>query len=103
MHDGKFHKVELAIKNDKLKSRMYAMEIRGVDIVLGAQWLETMGTVGLNLREQFINFHENGRKYKLYSINFPPPQIVSSNKMENMIKKWSSSLLLTLLCYGKNN
>ena len=49
MHDGKFHKVELAIKNDKLKSRMYAMEIRGVEIVLGAQWLEMLGTFILNL------------------------------------------------------
>ena len=66
---------------------MYAMAIRGVDIVLGAQWLETSGTVGLNLCEQFIKFYENGRKYKLYNINFPPPQIVSSNKMEKMIRK----------------
>ena len=55
---------------------MYAMEIRGVDIVLGAEWLETLGTVGINLQEQFIRFYENGRKYKLYNINCPPPQIV---------------------------
>ena len=66
---------------------LYAMEIRGVDIALGAQCLETLGTVKLNLREQFIKFYENGRKYKLYKINFPSPQIVSSNKMENMIKR----------------
>ena len=66
---------------------MYAMEIRWVDIVLGAQWLEMLGTVGWNVQEQFINFYENGRKYKLYSINSSPPQIVSSNKMENMVNK----------------
>ena len=70
-HD-KFHKVELSINNYKLKLPMYAMEIRGFDIGLGAQWLETLGIVGLNLSEQFINFYENGRKYKLYSINSPP-------------------------------
>ena len=81
---------------------MYVIEIRGIDIVLGSQWLETPGTDGLNLREQFINFYENGRKYKLCSINCPPLQIVSSNKMEKIVKG-SSSLLLTLLCYGINN
>ena len=81
---------------------MHTMAIEGVEIVLDAQWLETLGIVGLNLREKFINFYENGRKYKLYSINCPPPQIVSSNKMEKIVKG-SSSLLLTLLCYGINN
>ena len=87
--DGKCHKVELAIKDYKLRLPMYAMAmaIRGVCIVLGAPWLETLGTVGLNLREQFLRFYENERKYKVYSINCPPPQIVSSNKMEKMVKK----------------
>ena len=42
MCDGKCHKLELAIKDYKLRSPMYAMTIRGVDIVLGAQWLETL-------------------------------------------------------------
>ena len=63
--DRKCHKVELAIKDHKLRSPMYAMTIGRVDIVLGAQWLERLGTFRLNLREQFINFYENGRKYKL--------------------------------------
>ena len=96
--DGKFHKVELAIKDYKIRSPMYVIEMRGVDIVLGAQWLETLGTIGLNLREQFIRFYENGRKYKLYSINFPPPQIVSPNKMEKMIKKGAQAFFLH--CYA---
>ena len=64
---------------------MYVMEIGGVDIVLGSKWFETLGTVRLNLREQFIRFYENGRKYKPYSIKFHPPQIVSCNQMENII------------------
>ena len=76
---------------------MYVMEIGGVGIVLGTQWLETSGIVGLNLQEQFIRFYENGRKYKLYSINYLPPQIVSSNKMEKIIKKGAQAFFLN--CY----
>ena len=73
--DGKCHKVELARKDCTLRFPMYAMAIRGVDIVLGAQWLETLGTIILNLQEQFIKFYENGRKYKLYNINYPLPKL----------------------------
>ena len=73
---------------------MYVMEIERADIVVGAQWMETLGTFGLNLREQFIKFYENGRKYKLYSINRPPPQIFSSNKMEKMVKKGAQAFFL---------
>ena len=73
---------------------MYVMEIGGVDIVLGSKWFETLGTVGLNLREQFIRFYENGSRYNIYSINCPPTKIVSSNKMENMIKNGGEAFFL---------
>jgi hypothetical protein len=61
---------------------------------IGAQWLSTLGTIGLNLQEQFIRFYENGEKYKLQGINCPPPQIVSSNRMEKMIKKGAQAYFL---------
>jgi hypothetical protein len=63
-----------------------------------AQWLATLGTIGLNLQEKFIRFYENGEKYKLHGINCPPPQIVSSNKMEKMIKKGAQAYFLH--CYA---
>jgi hypothetical protein len=77
---------------------MYAMVIRGVDIVLGAQWLATIGTMGLNLQKQFLRFYENGKKYKFHGINSPPTQIVSSNKMKKMIKKGAQAYVLH--CYS---
>jgi hypothetical protein len=57
----------------KLKYPMYAMPIKGVYIVLGGQWLAMLGTVVLNLQDNFIRFYENGEKYKLQGINFRPP------------------------------
>jgi len=80
--DGKCHKVEVSIDDYKSNYPMYDMPIGGVDVVLGGQWLSMLCTIGLNLQEQFIIFYENGEKYKLQRINYPPPQIVSSNRME---------------------
>ena len=51
LYEGKFYKVELSINEYKIRSSMYVMESGGADIVLGAQWLETLGTVGLNLHQ----------------------------------------------------
>jgi hypothetical protein len=96
--DGKCHKVEVSMSDYKLKSPMYAMPIGGVDIVLGAQWLATLGTVGLNLQENFISFYQNGEKYKLHGINCPSPQIVLSNKIEKIIKKGAQYYFLH--CYA---
>ena len=73
---------------------MYVMPIGGVYIVLGAHWLATLGTIGLNLQEQFIRFYENGKKYKLQGINYPPPQIVSSNRMEKMINEGHTTVYI---------
>ena len=39
----------------------------------------------IKLTTTIISCYENEREYKLYSINFPRPKIVSSNKMENII------------------
>jgi hypothetical protein len=82
----------------KLKSPMYVMPIGGVDIVLWAQWLSMLGTVGLSLQEQFIIFYENEEKYKSHGINCPSPQIVSSNRMEKNIKKGAHDYFLH--CYA---
>jgi len=82
--DEKFHKVEIPIEDYTLTLLMYLMEMRGVDIILGTQWLETLGTIRLNLREQFINFYEDERKYNIYSINFPLPKLCHPIKW----KKW---------------
>jgi hypothetical protein len=73
---------------------MYAMAIGGVDVVLGSQWLATIGTMGINLQKQFLRFFEKGIKYKFFGIKSPTPQLVSSNRMEKMIKKGSQAYLL---------
>jgi imidazoleglycerol phosphate synthase glutamine amidotransferase subunit HisH len=77
---------------------MYAMVIGGVDIVLGAQWLASIGTIRLNLQNKFLRFYENGKKKKFHGINNLPTQIVSSNKMKKMIQKGAQAYFLH--CYS---
>ena len=45
---GKCHKVKLQIKKFHLESPFYTVPLRGVDVVLGIQWLRTLGTYSAN-------------------------------------------------------
>lgn len=37
------------------------MPIGGVEMVLGVEWLESLGTISLNLDELLIKFKEDGQ------------------------------------------
>ena len=54
--DEKFHKVEITIEDYTLRLLMYLMEMRGVHIILGTQWLETLGTKKIKLMKKIYKF-----------------------------------------------
>ena len=41
---GKCHKVKLQIQDYNLESSFYTVPLGGLDVVLGIQWLQTLGT-----------------------------------------------------------
>ena len=65
---GKCHKVPLHIQDLKLQIDCYALSLKGVDMVLGAEWLIQLGTYATNLQEQYIEFRWKGNNYKLYGL-----------------------------------
>ena len=53
---GKCHKVKLQMQEYKLETNFFAVPLGGVDMVLGIQWLQTLGTYSTNHQEHFIKF-----------------------------------------------
>ena len=76
---GKCHKVKLQMQEYNLESNFFAVPIGGVDVVLGIQWLQTLGTYSANHQEHFIEFHVFGKTHKLYGFQPPPTQLVTSH------------------------
>ena len=62
---GKCHSIKICMGDYMLDSPMFAISIGGADIVLGVQWLTTLGTIEMNFQELFMRFHSNGRTIKL--------------------------------------
>ena len=84
---GKCHKVNFQIQDFNLESPFFTVLLGGVDVVLGIQWLRTLGTYAANHRVQFIKFKWGGQKYKPHGFQAPENQVVSSSQMMKMIRK----------------
>jgi len=85
---------ELQIQDFKLESKLYTLPLGGVDIVLGVQWLQTLGTYFANHQKHFIKFKWQGKNYKLHGFQPPGTYVVSSQQMEKLIRKGASAYVI---------
>ena len=46
-----FHNIKLTMGEYVLNSRMLSILMGGVDVVLGVQWLQSLGTIEINFQE----------------------------------------------------
>ena len=59
----------------------------GVDVVLGVQWLQSLGTIAFNFQELFLKVFSEGKEVELRGIAGKVGNIISSNFMTNILKK----------------
>ena len=93
----KCHKVKLQIQDFNLESELYTLPLGGVDIVLGVQWLQTLGTYSANHQKHFIKFKWQGKISKLHGFQPLGTQVVSSQHMEKLIRKGASAYVIQCL------
>jgi hypothetical protein len=91
---GKCQKVKLQNQDFNLESDLYTVPLGGVDVILGVQWLQTLGTYSVNHQENFIQFKWQGKSYKLDGFQPPQTQVVSSQKMEKIIRKGATAYFI---------
>jgi hypothetical protein len=89
-------KMCLQIGDYHLKPDMFSIDMGGCDIVLGANWLRTLGPILMDFKELTMQFNQEGQKYNFQGIIFGSPEIISSHHMENMLKKGHSGIISQL-------
>ena len=52
--DQKFHNINITMGEYVLNSPMIVISMVGVDVVLGVQWLQSLGTMDFNFQELFM-------------------------------------------------
>jgi hypothetical protein len=66
---------------------MFAIDKGGCDIVLGVEWLRTLGPILMDFKDLTMQFQHEGQQYKFQGITTGSPEIISSHRMEKILKK----------------
>jgi hypothetical protein len=56
----------------------------GVDVLLGFQWLQSLGTMVLNFQYLFMRFSSESKETELRGIQGKPYKVISSNDMKKL-------------------
>jgi len=83
----KCHNINLSMGEYVLNSIMVSIPMGGADVVLGFQWLQSLGMITFNFQQLFLKFFWEGKEVKLGGIAGKPGKIISSNGMKNLLKR----------------
>ena len=70
-----------------LNSPMFSIPTGGVDVALGVQWLQCLGTIAFSFQEILLEKKSEGKEVELRGIAGNPEKIISSNVMTKLLKK----------------
>ena len=93
---GHYENVKLQMGDYHLKSHMFSIEMGGCDIVLGAEWIRTLGPITMDFQELYMIFFKDSHTYMLQGIKTNPLYINSSYCMDNLLKKGHSGIFSQL-------
>ena len=62
---GRCHSIKLTMGEYLLDSPMIAIQMGGVDFILGIKWLQSLVTMALNFQELFLRFSLKGKEIEL--------------------------------------
>jgi hypothetical protein len=93
---GRCENVCLQIGDYHLKYHMFSIDMGSCDIVLGANWLRTLGPILMDFKKLTMQSDQEGQQYKFQGIIVDSPEIISAHHMEKMFKKGHSGVIAQL-------
>jgi hypothetical protein len=84
---GRCENVRLQIGDYHLKYHMFAIDMGFYDIVLGVDWIRTLGPIVMDFKELTMQFEQEGKKCRFQGITAGSLEIISSHRMEKLLKK----------------
>jgi hypothetical protein len=93
---GKCNKINLTMGEYVMNIPMIFIPMGGVDVVLGIQWLQSLGIVDFNFQELFMKFSLVGKEIELRCITGKPGKVISSNNMTKLLKKEHQGVIAQL-------
>jgi hypothetical protein len=83
----KCNKINITMGEYITNSPMIVIPMGGVDVVLGIEWLQSLGTMAFNFQELFMKFSLEGKEVELRGITGKPEKVIISKGMKKLLKK----------------
>jgi hypothetical protein len=93
---GKCNKINLTMGEYVMNNPMIVIPMGGVDVVLGIQWLQSLGMMAFNFQKLFMKFSLEGKEIELRGITGKPDKVISSNGMTKLLKKEHQGVIAQL-------
>jgi hypothetical protein len=71
----------LQIGHYPLKYHMFSIDMGGCYIVLGVEWLRTLGPILMDFKELTMQFQQEGQRYQFQGLTIGSPKIISSHRI----------------------
>eukprot|EP00253_Pinus_taeda_P023739 PITA_23739 len=85
--EGRCENVNIQMGDYQLKTHMFAIHMGACDIVLGGEWLRTLGPITMDFQELYMSFKQKNHTHTLRGLQAGAPSIISSHRMEKLLKK----------------
>jgi hypothetical protein len=72
---------------------MFAIDMGDCDIMLGADWLRTLGPILMDCKDLTMQFDQESHQYKFQDTTTGSPEIISSHRMKKLLKKGHSGVI----------
>ena len=83
----KFHNIKITMGEYVFSTPMLSIPMGGVDVVIGVQWLQSLGIVAFNFQELFLKLFSEGKEVELQGITGKLGKIIRSNVMTKILNK----------------
>ena len=93
---GKYHSVCISIGDYNLYSNMFAIPLGGCSMILGTQWLRTLGPILWDFAELWMHLSINSTRHTLRGLQLGSLSLISSHCMEKILKKISHGVIAQL-------
>lgn len=92
---GRHGKVPVIIQGVPFKLTLYSLPITGLDVVLGIQWLEKLGSVVCNWKSLTMDFNWNNEKQRLQGMG---PQTIQAATLTEITKEMRHGHSIFAIC-----
>lgn len=94
---GKCVQIQIIIQGVSVYVDLYILPLEGYDVVLGTQWLRTLGPIMWDFSKLLMAFFLDGKHVIFQDSQIPGNQVISACHMEQIVKALKRGFLLQII------